>query len=480
MKRTMCLAIATLMMSGCGSKTVAVSNADKSQQTKAQETTQAQTLSKGEELAKQYTGFIETPMDLGGREIKLVSTVGGRYKYSDPKDKTPNDTLEVMDHLKSIEKEYNCKITIESMKGKNMVESLLAAKAAGKPYCDILEFGVSDTYLEQIYANNLVMPLEEGEAGKIINLSKNPWRPQSGFGKLMGHQYGVNIKTNNSGELLRGVLLFNKDLAKKYDLGDFYDLVKKDQWTFEKFSEILAKASAQTAGSDVYPLGYLYEADFTPLLVYANNGTYAENTNEGYKYTALSDNVLEATNFGVDLIKKGYTHPKSGLKNAEIDTPFADGKMIFYFAEYNLLKMITSGTLPSEYNFGILPAPRGPKGKGYNSVSYTDSLFHVMNNVEKPEQVAAVLTAIANRTSKKDILNTELKYTLQDEQSGEMLTLMYNNVTLDYARGISTARGTIAGANKKILSLEQTPKEAYESIQDMMQAYYNDVKVQKE
>lgn len=473
-KRIMSLAIAALMMSSCGSKTSEVNTG-----TKSQDILQTENLSKGEQLAKKYTGFVETPMDLGGREIKLVSTAGGRYTYSDPKDKTSNDTFEIINALKSIENDYNCKITIENMKGKDMVKNLLAAKAAGQPYCDILEFGVSDTYLEQIYENNLVMPLETGEVGKIVNLEKNPWRPQSGFGKLMGHQFGINIKTNNSGELLRGCLLFNKDLAMKYDLGDFYELVKKDQWTFDKFSEILAKAASQTNGSKTYPLGYLYEADFTPLLVYANNGTYAENTTAGYKYTALSDNVLEATNFGVDLIKKGYTHPKSGLKNSEIDTPFANGEIVFYFCEYNLLKMITSGQLPSEYTFGLLPAPRGPHGKGYNSVSYTDSLFHIMNNVKNPEQVAAVLTAIANRTSKKDILKTELKYTLQDEQSAEMLKLMYDNVTLDCARGISTARGTIAGANNQILKLQQTPKQAYESIQEAIQSQYDAVKVEK-
>jgi ABC-type glycerol-3-phosphate transport system substrate-binding protein len=473
LKRTMCLAVTAFIMSGCSSETTGVNTGEKSQDTK-----QTESLSEGEQLAKKYSGYVETPMDLGGREIKFVSTAGGRYTYSDPKDKTSNDTLEIIDDLKSIEKDYNCKIIVEPMKGRNMVTNLLTAKAAGQTYCDILEFGVSDTYLEQIYANNLVMPLDYGEVGKIINLSANPWRPQSGFGKLLGHQYGVNIKTKNSGEILRGSLLFNKDLAKKYNLGDFYDMVKKNEWTFDKFSEILAKAALQTTGSKTYPLGYLYEADYTPLLVYANNGAYAENTKDGYKYTGVSDNVLEATNFGVDLIKKGYTHPKSGLKNAEIDTAFANGEIIFYFTEYNVLKMITSGTYPSDYKFGLLPAPKGPKGKVYNSVSYTDSLFHVMNNIKKPEQVAAVLVAIANRTNKKDITNSELMYTLQDEQSADMLQLMLDNVTLDLARGISTARGTLVGANDKILKLEQTPREAYESIQEEIQGEYDAVKIE--
>lgn len=466
-KRSMCLAVAALMMSGCGGKTTGVS------------TKQPKNLSKGEQLAKQYTGFTETPMDLGGREIKFVSTQAGRYTYADPKDKTSNDTLGVIDALKSIEKDYNCKITVEAMKGRDMVKNLLAAKAAGQPYCDILEFGVTDTYTEQIYQNNLVMPLESGDVAKVMNLSKNPWLPQTGFGKFMGHQYGVHFKTNNTPDLLRGVLLFNKDLAKKYNLGDFYDMVKKDQWTFDKFSEILAKAASQTNGSKTYPMGYSHEGIFTPLLVFANNGTYAENTDSGYKFTALSDNTLEATNYAVDLIKKGYMHPNSGAKNDALDASFANGEMVFYFGNYALLKSITSGATPTESTFGLLPAPRGPHGKGYNSVAYTDAMFHIMNNVKNPEQVASVLVAIANRTSKKDMLKTELQYTLQDEQSGDMLKLMYNNVKLDYSRTINTASGTIKGANTNILKLQQTPKEAYESIQSTMQSNYDAIKVQK-
>lgn len=475
LKRSMCLAIAALMMSGCGGKTTGVSSSNGA---KAQDTKQTESLSKGEQLAKQYTGFMETPMDLGGREIKFVSTQAGRYNYADPKDKTSNDTLAIIDAMKSIEKDYNCKITVEAMKGTDMVKNLLAAKASGQPYCDIIEFGTTDTYPEQIYDNNLVMPLDDGEVGKVINVSKNPWLPASGFGKFMGHQLGVHFKTNNSPDLLRGVVLFNKDLAKKYDLGDFYDMVKKDQWTFDKFSEILAKAAAQTNGSNTYPMGYSHEGIFTPLLVFANGGNYAENGNDGYKYTALSDNTLEATNFAVDLVKKGYMHPKSGLKKPELDQAFANGEMVFYFGNYALLKSITSGGTPSEASFGLLPAPRGPHGKGYNSVAYADAMFHIMNNVKNPEQVAAVLVAIANRTGKKDMLKTELQYSLQDEQSGDMLKLMYENVALDYSRVISTAAKTISGANTKILQLQQTPKEAYESVQPTMQSQYDAVKVQ--
>lgn len=475
LKRGMCVVITALIMCGCGGKVSATKTTPVNSQNANQTKSQAQ----GDQSAKKDAGFIETPMDLGGREIKFLTTESSKYTYSAEKDKTPNDTLKVIEAIKSIEKDYNCKITFENMKGADIPKNLIAAKASGETYCDIVEFLVSGTYIEQVYDNNLVMPLDEGEVGKIINLSKNPWLPATGFGKLMGHQYGVHFKTENSGDILRGALLFNKDLAKKYDLGDFYDMVKKDQWTFDKFSEILAKVSAQTSGTKTFPLGYAHEGIFTPLLVYANNGTYADNTDKGYVYKALSDNTLEATNYAVDLIKRGYMHPLAGSKNKDVEAAFANGEMVFYFGDYFLLKRFTSGSVPTEYKYGLLPAPRGPKGNGYNSVTYTDCMYQIMNNVKKPEQVAAVLVAMANRTGKKDMLKTELMYTLQDEESADMLNLMYNNVALDYSRVISTARSTMAAANNQLLKFQQTPKEAYESVETTVQSQYDAVRVQK-
>lgn len=483
-KKSMCLAAAVVLLAGCGGNQAEIGSSVPSPEPApaaetGQETSvkQEEEIPEGEKLAQQYTGFVETPMDLGGREIRFVTTAANRYTYGEEKDKTSNETLEIIEALELIEKDYNCKITVELLKGRDMVEAALTAKAAGETIGDILEFGVSDTQMEQIYANNLVMPLETPGIAEIIKRDSNPWLAQTGFGNMFGHQYGVHFKTNNSGDLLRGVVLFNKNLADKYNVGNLYDMVKNNEWTFDKFAEINASIASQ-AGGEVYPMAYSHEGIYSPLLVFANNGTYAENTDTGYVYKALSDNTLEATNFAADLVKRGYVHPTSG-KTTDIEKAFADGEALFFFGNYNSLKNYTIGKVPTEDSFGLLPAPRGPQGAGYNSVAYTDALYHIMNNIEKPEEAAAVLVAIANRTSKRNMIDTELMYTLQDEESAEMLQLMYDNVVLDTSRTVSTARSTIKGANTAILALEQTPKEAYESIEATIQSQYDEVKLQE-
>lgn len=433
-----------------------------------------QELSEGERLAQEYYGFIETPMDLNGREIHIVTSVADRYTYAAEKDKTSNETLEIIDAVKSIERDYNCTITFEQLKGKEEVEILVTAKAAGEVYGDIIEFGCSDTYQEKIYSNNIFQPLETEQLDAILKLEENPWLPTTGFGEMFGHQYGVHFKTNNTDDVLRAAILFNKNLAEQYGLGDLYGLVQTKEWTFDKLAELCADIASQSDGS-VYPIIYHKESAMIPPFIYANGGTVAENTPDGYRYSALSDNTLEAVNFAADLLNRGYIHPISAKENDECTSTFAKGESVFYFGFYNALKQLTSGNIAMEDSVGLLPYPLGPHGTDYNAVTYTDALFHIWNHVERPEEAAAVLVALANRTSKHDLLETELMYTLQDEESAEMLDMMYRNMLCDYSRVVSTARVTIRQANQAILRQEKTPKEAYESIEQKIQSQFDEV-----
>ncbi len=439
------------------------------------ETTPAK--SEGELLAEQYNGFVETPMDLGGRTIKIVSTISKRYVYKtdsegnpDP-DNTDNDTVEIVKAIESIEKDYNCTIEFEQLKAKNLVNALITEQSAGGTYCDILEFGCSDTYLEQIYAANLVMDVNDERIADIIGLESNPWLPASDFGLWAGHQYGVHFKTNNSGDIIKAAVLVNKDLLAQYGYEDIYQHYYDKTWTFDKFAEMCASIASQSDGT-VYPVVYGKESLFIPVLIYANGGSLATYEDGKYQFTGLTDNTLEAINFAVDLQTKGYISPQS-----EVDavTAFANGEAVFLFDIYNTLKKLTTGETECNYEIGLMPGPLGPSGDGeFNAVTYTEHLFHVMDNVEKPEEVAAVLVALANRTSKHDMIDTELTYSLQDEESADVLQHMYDNMKCDYSRSISTTRSLMVGANKSILKLEKTPKEAYEEIASQVQAYFDE------
>ena len=412
--------------------------------------------------------FKEKPMDLEGREIKFLSGFPNRWrKNPEEGTSTPNAVLEVVDSLAEIEKDYNCKITVEEIKGRDLVARALTEKAAGNTLGDILAMDITGSQMESLYSENIVMDLTDN---KIINLKGNSWLPQTEFAHMFGKQFGVHFLAKGSTDVLRGVMVFNKTLAEKYGLPDIYNLVKTKKWTFEEFRKCCETITSK-AGGEVYPIGYSQEGIFTPLFVFANNGTYVNNTPKGYQFDPLQENTLEANNFVVDLLKAGYVYPHPN-NDADEDQLFMDGKYVFYCGNYSAQSKYRTN-MADEY--GMIPVPMGPKATDYCVVTYNDSIFHIFNNIEKPDEVAAVLVAIANRCSKKNILKDEMMTELSDEESAEIFEMLYANVKCDLSRVVSTVRGKIKTANTQILQLETTPSEVYESIKPEVQGLLDQV-----
>lgn len=409
--------------------------------------------------------FIETPMDLGGREIKFLTAFPNRWRKN-PDGTTPNEVLEVVDALAEIEKDYNCKIIVEEIKGRNLVDQALAARAAGETLGDILEMDITGSYMETLYSEGIVMNLDS--INSIIKLDQNPWLPQTEFANMFGKQFGVHFHAKSSGDTLRGVLVYNKTLAEKFGLPDIYELVKNKEWTFEKFKE-LCEIIHSKSGGEVYPIGYNHEGIFLPLFVFANNGTYVDNTPNGYVFDPLKENTLEAINFVVDLIKAGYVY---GPDRSNGDQLFMDGKYVFYFGNYSAQAKYRAN-MTDEYR--LIPVPMGPKATEYCAVTYNDSIFHIFNNINKPEEVAAVLVAIANRCSKKNIVEHEMMTVLSDMESAEVFKMLFSNIKCDLSRVVSSVRSKIKEANESVLKLSATPAEVYGSIKAEVQALLDEV-----
>lgn len=499
-KRAAALVCVAGILAGCsggGETTTTTANTTQSTtqsttEAKTEETTTQRELTEGEKLAEKYNGFVETPMDLGGRVIKICTPYTKRYMPVDgqTKDTVGNDLLKVMEALEEIEKDYNCKFEFEKLSGSKVADVYLTARAAGDVYSDIYECGVSDVKLETLYTNNIMLPMETENIDSIINLESNPWLAATSFGKMFGHQYGVHFKVFSASDVIKAVCIFNKELSAKYgyDSDKLYEMVQKKEWTFDKFREVCADMATKSLTDGVYPFTHLTESLFGPAFVYANGGTVVEldPVTDKYKYTAVNDNTLEALNYLVDLIQNGYMHPYSGQnsssKRGELTTMYLNGEAVFNFTLYGALRDIKSGTSPSEYEFGLLPCPLGPNGDGeYSAVTYTENLFHIINGAEKPEELAAIIVAIANRASKSYdvLLEDEAMYSLFDEGSVDVLEMLYANVIADVSRTSSETRGQVVKAMDSVFKLEKTPKEAFEEIESTMQTAFDNLVLQE-
>lgn len=448
-------------------------------------------MSEGELLAQQYNGFVETPMDLHGREIKIMCSVDWKYerKYdATGKETTAEKDREVIDILDQIEKDYNCTITAEKIKGKDAVVRLNDEMLTGAPTFDIVDQGVSDTYTDKIFSMGLVMDLNDPAIKDIIKVDSNPWKAQSDYGIYNGVQYGINFVTQNSSNDLRNALLFNVDLAEQYELGDIYGMVKDNKWTWAVFEEMCEKIVAKSGGT-VTPCGYGKENLLFPMVLSSNNAaTGRRDANGMMQYTALEQPAIDAANWVYNLRQKGYMAFNDGKaaagsigiekskNSAKAEKFFEDGACVFYFDFYGDLQKLNGNSdspIESPYRFGLLPCPVGPNGDTCHGVTYSVDLQMIVNGTKNPEEVAAVLVAIANRTSKvaENVYAVETDNTLSDEGSVEMFKLMYEDMRSDYSRAYKGVG--ISGACNKILSLESTPAQAFEAIQAETQGIYD-------
>ena len=267
---------------------------------------------------------------------------------------------------------------------------------------------------------------------------------------------------------------------EQYGLGDIYQMVQNNEWTWAKFEEMCNKIKSSMSGSLVAPAGYGQENLLMPMMVASNGANVAERDASGkLKYTMMTDKALAAAN-------KVYEWRQSGLlaigvkeDSTGIDLQgFIDGKCVFFFDFYGDLQKITQRDKSlaldgNTYKFGLLPCPIGPDGDKCHGVTYSADRQRIVAGIDKPEEVAAVLVAIANRTSKsaKYVYDVETENTLQDEGSIEMLKIMYEDMRVDQSR-VFTGVG-IKGANQKVLKLEATPAEAFGSISEETQGIYD-------
>jgi ABC-type glycerol-3-phosphate transport system substrate-binding protein len=416
--------------------------------------------------------FKETPMDLGGREIKFLTPVPQNWTLNETVENTDHYVVETVEALKSIEKDYNCKITVVEQKGKPLVEDAVTAKAAGDVLGDILEMDIAGSYMEKLYGQETIMPLEDSE---IIGIGQNPWLSSSDFAYMLGHHYGVSFIPKTSGDIIRGCIVFNKTLYDEIGLENPYDLVRNHRWTYDEFKQICEKI-VEKYGDKVYPIGYLKESMFTPTVVVGNNGAFVDSTPEGWKYDPFKDATMEGLNFIVDLLKAGYVYPHPDDKAFDEDQLFMDRKLVFYFTTYSAMRRFKK-EMPDEY--GLLPAPIGKGGTKYGAVLYNDFIYHIFEGIDKPEEVCAVLVAIANRCSRdyKNLIEDELLYALPNMESAEMLQSMYRDAIIDISRSVSDVRVAIKGASTRILSLEQTPVEALKEIEAKCQTALDQTKI---
>jgi len=318
------------------------------------------------------------------------------------------------------------------------------------------------------------MPLDHPAIAHIIDFNNQPFHVESALSYMFGHQFGIHILKLNTNNLFRGVTTFNRDLMETLELPNFYDMFRNRTWTWENLEAICRTIVINSNGA-VTPIVQTSESSFIPHLIASNGGILAMPTADGGMEFVGHRNAaaMEAMNFAVTLIEDGLLrHQGHGI---EVARELIRGTGMMVMGGYSNLRDITTQRIPAMDRFGMVPIPIGPQMDDFVTVTFSSAMFYIADGARNPEQIAAVLVAMANRMPRTNIVEHELNFGVQDSESAEVIEYLLDRMGIDFSRITGGARGLIGEANTYIMNLERTPSQAMETIAEYVQYYFDTI-----
>ncbi len=270
-----------------------------------------------------------------------------------------NRNIAVMD-------KYNFKIT-EVTDFENIASTVGKAVKAGEDAYDMVSAGMNGG-VEQMISSKYLLDLNEVPN---LDLSK-PWYDQNANRELSigGKLYAT------AGDLLimdddaTWSVLFNKEMAARYDMPDFYEAVDNGTWVIDDMLEYCTMVASDLNGD-----GKMDENDQWGNIC-ENYNLYAYIVGSGLRVVDKDENDLPYYNVSTeafyDAFQKGHaingnfdivlstagvptlsSIPSQGRLNA-CDLMFTSGKVLFYTTGLNRVTLFRE----METDFGILPMPK--------------------------------------------------------------------------------------------------------------------------
>ena len=171
-------------------------------------------------------------------------------------------------------------------------------------------------------------------------------------------------------------------------LPDPYELYLNDEWTWDTFTDIAKKLTVDIDndgaidqwGFDVFP---------TISVVLSNDGRYVRSIDGKMTFTADEKNVVEALN-QMDAwwqagIFRGYGPDVRAGKTG-----------MFYMNQYVLRDLLNpaTGAWDVDFDFGIVPVPKGPSATGYRGAAMGFNYACLPANSAEPGALIALVNAL--------------------------------------------------------------------------------------
>lgn len=240
------------------------------------------------------------------------------------------------------------------------------------------------------------------------------------------------------------VMVYNYDLANKYQMGNLYELVDTNQWTIEKLYELTkgcyldVNRNGQKDNSDEYGLvsavyneldPYQYGGDLECLVVNSVGELEVNSQLYGEYGTTLCKKLRQLLHDNPG----AYCNTK---ENGRYSNAIREGKTVFQVMQAG--ELIT-GFTESDVNHGILPMPMYDSDQGRyrttNSMVY--SMFSIPIIARDPNMSAAVLESMAHsgyvKINPAIFKAMQYKYSTRSDDA-RMLEILRKGISYDPGR----------------------------------------------
>ncbi|MBE6723840.1 MAG: hypothetical protein E7576_01390 [Ruminococcaceae bacterium] len=284
-----------------------------------------------------------------------------------------------------------------------------------------------------------------------LNFDKGWWDTSATKSLAVGGKvyYAIGDSQLNAKKATWGVL-FNKRLVSDAGIPNLYETVKEGSWTIDLLKEYGTSIArdvngdgTMTWGEDVWGLGLQNEV-VLPLLLGTgekiidvhDDGTYDYNLGSDANMTAM-ERIWNFMNTDADYILNANKHSEIASVWVEFRKLFMADQIAFFMGHLGTPTLV-AGDMESD--FGILPFPKvSAEQEGY----YSTFQYNNAHAVSIPKSASdadktALLTEAYEMFAHTTILPAYYDYTLtlraaRDNESGEMLELIFANRNLDLA-----------------------------------------------
>lgn len=336
-----------------------------------------------------------------------------------------------------IEEKYNCKIeqvkTNDEWGAGNIKTSIVAGDSA---YDGTL---MSSRMLVSLGLEGLLTDLT---TLPDLDLTKDYWNPklckELSLGGKIWYAMGDLSATDN-----RAVrcLYFNKDLFEKYGLDNPYELVKSGNWTIDRFLGMVSGGLVDLNGDGKYTDDDQWGLFVQPAIgqnLYYSSGARIVNKdeNDNLVLSLGTDAALGRMQDIADRVKTNKDAMNISYDYQTMIPLFAEGHSLFY----SEVSLFIERFRQYEFDVGMLPMPKYDENQA-DYCQYADggclNLAAIPIDSKTPDDTALLLEAMSAESV--DTL-TKAYYdicvtgkSVRDEESVEMLDIIFRNYMIDYA-----------------------------------------------